>query len=160
MGLGLIVTGKGFIRDLEKHGALGLYVPLEGGIEGRYQRRVRAAGYQTINITARGLGDVAAYLTTVHGVRPPHLGKKTIGQEAAVGQIYFVPPIATYELATLPENSKGLVLWIIEGNILSRQEKEYLINLPKIEPRIKVVLEVGGDRYIHWEALNDTLAAA
>ena len=160
MGLGLIVTGKRFIRDLEKHGALGLYVPLEGGIEGRYQRRVRAAGYQTINITARGLGDLAAYLTTVHGVRPAHLGKKTIGQDAAVGQVYFVPPIATYELATLPENSKGLVLWIIEGNILSRQEKEYLINLPKIEPRIKVVLEVGGDRYIHWEALTDTLAVA
>ncbi len=160
MGLGLIVTGKGFIRDLEKHGALGLYVPLEGGIEGRYQRRVRAAGYQTINITARGLGDLAAYLTTVHGVRPPHLGKKTIGQDAAVGQVYFVPPIATYELATLPENSKGLVLWIMEGNILSRQEKEYLINLPKIEPRIKVVLEVGGDRYIHWSALAETLVAA
>ena len=160
MGLGLIVTGKGFIRDLEKHGALGLYVPLEGGIEGRYQRRVRAAGYQTINITARGLGDLAAYLTTVHGVRPPHLGKKTIGQDAAVGQVYFVPPIATYELATLPENSKGLVLWIIEGNILSRQEKEYLINLTKIEPRIKVVLEVGGDRYIHWSALAETLVAA
>ena len=160
MGLGLIVTGKKFIRDLEKNGALGLYVPLEGGIEGRYQRRVRAAGYQTINITARGLGDLAAYLTTVHGVRPPHLGKKTIGQEAAVGQVYFVPPIANYELATLPENSKGLVLWIIEGNILSRQEKEYLINLPKTEPRIKVVLEVGGDRYIHWEALAETLAAA
>jgi len=160
MGLGLIVTGKGFIRDLEKHGALGLYVPLEGGIEGRYQRRVRAAGYQTINITARGLGDLAAYLTTVHGVRPAHLGKKTIGQDAAVGQVYFVPPIATYELATLPENSKGLVLWIIEGNILSRQEKEYLINLPKSEPRIKVVLEVGGDRYIHWDSLEETLTAA
>ncbi len=160
MGLGLIVTGKGFIRDLEKHGALGLYVPLEGGIEGRYQRRVRAAGYQTINITARGLGDLAAYLTTVHGVRPAHLGKKTIGQDAAVGQVYFVPPIATYELETLPENSKGLVLWIIEGNILSRQEKEYLINLPKTEPRIKVVLEVGGDRYIHWEPLAETLVAA
>ncbi len=160
MGLGLIVTGKKFIRDLEKHGALGLYVPLEGGIEGRYQRRVRASGYQTINITARGLGDLAAYLTTVHGVRPPHLGKKTIGQDAAVGQVYFVPPIATYELATLPENSKGLVLWIMEGNILSRQEKEYLINLPKIEPRIKVVLAVGGDRYIHWSALTETLVAA
>ena len=63
-------------------------------------------------------------------------------------------------MATLSEKSKGVVLWIIEGNILSRQEKEYLINLPKIEPRIKVVLEVGGDRYIHWEALTDTLAAA
>ena len=158
--MALIVTGKSFIRDLEKFGALGVYVPLEGGIEGRYQRRVRAAGYQTINITARGLGDIAAYLTTVHGVRPPHLGKKTIGQDAAVGDVYFVPPIATYELETLPANSKGLVLWIIEGHILSRQEKEYLINLPKTEPRIKVVLEVGGDRYIHWESLENTLVAA
>jgi NAD(P)H-quinone oxidoreductase subunit N len=155
--MALIITGQSFIRDLEKSGALGVYVPLEGGIEGRYQRRVRAAGYQTINLTARGLGDPAAYLTTVHGVRPPHLGKKNIGQVAAVGQVYFVPPIATYELATLPANSKGLVLWIMEGNILSRQEKEYLINLPKNEPRIKVVLEVGGDRYIHWQPLAETL---
>ncbi|MDJ0647275.1 MAG: NAD(P)H-quinone oxidoreductase subunit N [Xenococcaceae cyanobacterium MO_188.B19] len=156
----LIVTGKSFIRDLEKFGALGVYVPLEGGIEGRFQRRVRAAGYQTLNITARGLGDLAAYLTTVHGVRPPHLGKKNIDQGAAVGDVYFIPPIASYELETLPANSKGLVLWIMEGHILSRQEKQYLINLPKTEPRIKVVLEVGGDRYIHWESLEDTLVAA
>ncbi len=156
----LIVTGKSFIRDLEKFGALGVYVPLEGGIEGRFQRRVRAAGYQTLNITARGLGDLAAYLTTVHGVRPPHLGKKNIDQGAAVGDVYFIPPIASYELETLPANSKGLVLWIMEGHILSRQEKEYLINLPKTESRIKVVLEVGGDRYIHWEALENTLVAA
>ncbi len=156
----LIVTGKSFIRDLEKFGALGVYVPLEGGIEGRFQRRVRAAGYQTLNITARGLGDLAAYLTTVHGVRPPHLGKKNIDQGAAVGDVYFIPPIASYELETLPANSKGLVLWIMEGHILSRQEKQYLMNLPKTEPRIKVVLEVGGDRYIHWESLEDTLVAA
>ena len=156
----LIIIGKSFIRDLEKAGALGIYVPLEGGIEGRYQRRVRAAGYQTLNITARGLGDVAAYLTTVHGIRPPHLGKKTIGQDAAVGQVYFVPPIATYELESLPADSKGLVLWIIEGHILSRQEKEYLISLTKKEPKIKVVLEVGGDRRIHWQPLAETLKVA
>ncbi len=158
--MALIVTGKSFIRDLEKAGALGVYVPLEGGIEGRYQRRVRARGYHTLNITARGLGDPAAYLTTVHGIRPAHLGKKTIGQDAAVGQVYYVPPIALAELESLPKNSKGLVLWIMEGHILSRQEKEYLINLPKNEPRIKVVLEVGGDRYIHWEPLANTLKAA
>ena len=76
----LITTGKSFIRALEKAGALGLYMPLEGGAEGRYQRRLRAYGYHTINITARGLGDLAAYLTRVHGVRPPHLGKKLLGE--------------------------------------------------------------------------------
>ena len=156
----LITTGKSFIRALEKEGALGIYMPLEGGAEGRYQRRLRAAGYNTINLTARGLGDPAAYLTGVHGVRPPHLGKKNIGQDAAVGPIYYVQPIATYELETLPPSSKGLALWIIEGQILSTQEIEYLIDLPKIEPRIKVILEMGGDRYFRWQPLAKTLAAA
>ena len=158
--MALITTGKSFIRALEKSGALGLYVPLEGGAEGRYQRRLRAYGYQTLNITARGLGDPAAYLTKVHGVRPPHLGKKTIGQDAAVGDIYYVPPIASYELTSLPAKAKGLVLWIMEGQILSRQEIEYLIALPQNEPRIKVVLELGGDRYFNWKPLADTLIAA
>lgn len=64
--MALITTGKQLIRDLEKSGALGLYVPPEGGYEGRYQRRVRAAGYTTLLMTARGLGDLAAYLTGVH----------------------------------------------------------------------------------------------
>jgi NAD(P)H-quinone oxidoreductase subunit N len=158
--MALFTTGKSFIRALEKSGALGVYVPLEGGFEGRYQRRLRTVGYTTINITARGLGDLAAYLTDVHGVRPAHLGKKDIGQNAAVGPVYYVPPIANYELETLSAKSKGLVLWIIEGNILSRQEINYLANLPKQEPRLKIVLEVGGDRYFHWESLAQTLAAA
>ena len=156
----LITTGKSFIRALEKAGALGLYMPLEGGAEGRYQRRLRAYGYHTINLSARGLGDLAAYLTRVHGVRPPHLGKKTIGQDAAVGDIYFVPPIATYELSSLPAEAKGLVLWIIEGQILSRQEIQYLIDLAQSEPKIKVVLEMGGDRYVNWKPLAETLTAA
>lgn len=158
--MALFTTGKSFIRDLEKLGALGLYVPLEGGFEGRYQRRLRAAGYLTVHITARGLGDLGAYLMGVHGVRPPHLGKKNIGQEAAVGSVYYVPPIASYQLETLPPKSKGLALWIIEGQILSRQEVEYLVNLPKLEPRIKVVLEMGGDRFFRWKPLQDSLAAA
>ena len=156
----LITTGKSFIRALEKNGALGLYMPLEGGTEGRYQRRLRAYGYQTINITARGLGDLDAYLTQVHGVRPPHLGKKTIGQDASVGDIYYVPPIATYELSSLPADAKGLAIWIIEGQILSRQEIQYLIDLTKEQPKLKVVLELGGDRYVNWKPLADTLAAA
>lgn len=156
----LITTGKSFIRDLEKEGALGIYMPLEGGSEGRYQRRLRNYGYNTVNITARGLGDPSAYLTRVHGVRPPHLGKKNIGQDAAVGLVYYVQPIASYELENLPANSKGLALWIMEGHILSTQELEYLVNLPKIEPRIKVVLEMGGERYFRWQPLAKTLAAA
>ncbi|WP_013323829.1 NAD(P)H-quinone oxidoreductase subunit N [Gloeothece verrucosa] len=156
----LLTTGKPFIRALEKSGALGVYVPLEGGFEGRYQRRLRASGYTIVNITARGLGDVSSYLTGVHGVRPPHLGKKNIGQEAAVGPVYFVPPIATYQLENLPPKSKGLVLWILEGVILSRAEIEYLTYLPKQEPRIKIVVEMGGERYFRFSPLEQTVQAA
>ncbi len=158
--MALIATGNQLLRDLEKSGALGVYVPLEGGFEGRYQRRLRAAGYTALNITARGLGDVAMYLTGVHGVRPPHLGKKSLGTGAAVGYVYYVPPIVNTQLEQLPPKSKGLLLWIIEGNILSRQEVEYLASLPKMEPKVKVVVEMGGDRFFRWMPLKDTLAAA
>jgi NAD(P)H-quinone oxidoreductase subunit N len=158
--MAIIATGKSFSRSLEKSGALGVYAPLEGGFEGRYQRRLRAAGYSTLNLTARGLGDLGAYLTGIHGVRPPHLGKKNIGQEAAVGLVYYVPPIASYQLENLPPQSKGLVLWIIEGYILSIQEQQYLVNLTQIEPKIKVVLELGGERYFRWQPLGEILAAA
>ncbi|MFK0730613.1 MAG: NAD(P)H-quinone oxidoreductase subunit N [Gloeotrichia echinulata GP01] len=154
--MALITTGNTFIRELEKLGSLGVYVPLEGGYEGRYRRRLRAAGYVSLHITARGLGDVAAYLTGVHGVRPPHLGKNIKGA-AAVGSVYYVPPILNYNLEQLPPKSKGLVLWIIEGHILSDEEIEYLASLPKLEPRVKVVIERGGDRTFRWTPLEKTL---
>ncbi|MDZ8185108.1 MAG: NAD(P)H-quinone oxidoreductase subunit N [Nostoc sp. ChiSLP02] len=158
--MALITTGNALIRDLEKFGALGVYVPLEGGYEGRYQRRLRAAGYTMLHITAKGLGDVAAYLTRVHGVRPPHLGKKSTGSGAAVGYVYYAPPLLGSHLEQLPPKSKGLVLWIIEGNILSDQEIEYLANLPKLEPRVRVVIERGGDRSFRWTSLEKTLLAS
>ncbi|BAZ32515.1 NADH dehydrogenase I subunit N [Cylindrospermum sp. NIES-4074] len=157
--MALLTTGNALIRDLEKFGSLGVYVPLEGGYEGRYRRRLRAAGYANLHITARGLGDVAAYLTRVHGVRPPHLGKKSTGSGAAVGEVYYLPPILSYQLEQLPPKSKGLVLWIIEGHILSDQEVEYLASLPSLEPRVKVVIERGGDRYFRWTPLEKTLVA-
>jgi NAD(P)H-quinone oxidoreductase subunit N len=149
--MALITTGNSFIRDLEQSGSLALYVPLEGGFEGRYQRRLRAVGYTSLSISARGLGDPAAYLTGVHGVRPPHLGKKDI-------RVYFVPPVVNYQLEHLPPKSKGLVLWILEGSVLSRQEVEYLTTLPKQEPRVKVAVEMGGDRAFRWTPLKDTLS--
>lgn len=148
--MALITTGSSFIRDIEKSGALAVYAPLEGGFEGRYRRRLRAKGYSSLCITAKGLGDLSAYLTDVHGVRPPHLGKKEI-------RVYYVPPVLTYQLENLPPKSKGLVLWIIEGSCLSSQEVEYLITLPKQEPRVKVVVEMGGDRYFRYTPLKDSL---
>ncbi|ALJ69452.1 NAD(P)H-quinone oxidoreductase [Synechocystis sp. PCC 6803] len=156
----LIANGKGFIRALENDGALAVYAPLEGGYEGRYQRRLRANGYASISLSARGLGDVEAYLMQVHGVRPAHLGKKNIAQEGAVGPIYFAQPIAGYQLENLPAQSKGLVLWILEGYILSQTEIQDLISLTKRVPKLKVVLEMGGDRVFRWQPLLDCLQAA
>jgi NAD(P)H-quinone oxidoreductase subunit N len=142
----LITTGKPFIRDLEQAGALGVYMPLEGGYEGRYQRRLRATGYESMRISARGLGDLATYLTGIHGVRPAHVGKKDI-------RTYFIPPMLDTYLDRLHATSKGLVLWIIDGQVLSNQELAYLAELPTLEPRVKVVIELGGDRQFSWKPL-------
>ncbi len=141
--MALITTGKDFIRTVEQSGAVGVYVPLEGGHEGRYQRRLRASGYGLLVMTVRGLGDLSSYLLDVHGVRPPHLGKKDTGRGAAVGYRYYLPPIVTYNIQNLPPKSKGLVLWLLEGSVLSKQELEFLAKLPSLEPRVKVVLEMG-----------------
>ncbi|MBD3883400.1 NAD(P)H-quinone oxidoreductase subunit N [Phormidium tenue FACHB-886] len=158
--MALITTGKQLIKDLEASGALGLYVPLEGGYEGRYKRRVRANGYTMLTLSARGLGDLDAYLLNVHGVRPPHLGKKTLEREGAVGYRYFAAPVAGYQLETLPAKSKGLVIWLLEGAILSQQELQYLVSLPSIEPKIKVMIEMGGGRTFQWKPLREFVVAA
>ena len=147
-----------FTRDLEKAGALGVRMPLEGGHEGRYRRRVRTAGYECAYMTARGLGDLSAYLLDVHGVRPPHLGKKNM-DNSATGDRYFIPPIVNYRLESLLPKSKGLLLWLIEGHILSNDEVDFLVTLPTLEPRVKVVLEVGGERYFTWFPLQEIVAA-
>ncbi|MBU6228288.1 MAG: NAD(P)H-quinone oxidoreductase subunit N [Cyanobacteria bacterium REEB459] len=155
--MALLTTGKSFIRDVETQAAVAVRMPLEGGFEGRYERRLKASGYEILKLTARGLGDLSAYLTDVHGIRPPHLGKKTIGNQAAVGYTYFIPPLLTYRLETMAPQAKGMVLWLIEGHILSRQEIAYLVNLPSQEPRVKLVVEMGGERYFSWEPLTNFL---
>lgn len=150
--MALLTTGKTFIRDLEQSGSLAVYAPLEGGFEGRYRRRLRASGYTSICLSARGLGDVTSYLTGIHGVRPPHLGKKDI-------RTYYLPPVVNYQLETLPPKSKGLLLWILEGSMLSSQEIEYLTTLPTFEPRVKIIVEMGGERYFRWTSLKKALPA-
>ena len=152
----LLIAGNKFVRDLERERALAVRIPLEGGFEGRYQRRARAAGYESLHMSARGLGDLAAYLTDIHGVRPPHLGKKNVGQ-AAVGERYFIPPVIAYRLEQLPPKAKGIMLWLVEGHILSNQELAYLSDLAAREPRLKIVVEIGGDREFTWMPLNSTL---
>jgi NAD(P)H-quinone oxidoreductase subunit N len=100
------------------------------------------------------------YLQGVHGVRPAHLGKKTIGNDAAVGPVHFVPPLLSYHVAELNEKSKGIVIWLLEGTILSDQELSYLTNLPQQDSRLKVVVEMGGDRRFTWKPLREIIQMA
>jgi NAD(P)H-quinone oxidoreductase subunit N len=147
-----LITGNKIVKDLEAAGALGMYVPPEGGHEGRYQRRIKNAGYDILSITARGLGDVSSYLTEVHGVRPSHLGKKPI-------VTYFLPPKIQHRLASLPPTAKGLVVWLGEGKFLSRQELEVINQIPSKFKNVKVVIELGSAREAIWSPLVQAIAA-
>jgi hypothetical protein len=44
---------------------LGVFSPPDGGYEGRFILAVKNSGYYILNVNARGLGDVEAYLTKV-----------------------------------------------------------------------------------------------
>ena len=151
----LLLSGRGFRQDLERAGALALFVPLEGGAETRLLRRMRAAGYQAQMTSARGLGDPEAYLLQLHGVRPPHLGHQSVGRTAAVGEVHRVMP----QLGSLLEGSKPILLWLLEGQVLSSAELASLVALGRREPRLKMVVEMGGSRSLRGQPLEQLVAA-
>ena len=152
----LLLTGRGFRQDLERSGALALYVPLEGGAETRLLRRLRAAGYRAQMTSARGLGDPEAFLFQLHGVRPPHLGHQSVGRGAAVGEVQRVMPL----LGPQFEGTAPVLLWLLEGQVLSAAELAALCGLCRREPRLKVVVELGGSRALRWQPLASVLAQA
>jgi NAD(P)H-quinone oxidoreductase subunit N len=145
-----LIAANGIAQDLEKAGALAMYVPPEGGYEGRYLRRLRNCGYEVISITARGLGDISSYLTGIHGVRPSHLGKSDL-------RTYFIPPIVSYRLSAMPAKAKGLVVWLAEGKYLSHQELSVLAEIPRQDSRVKIVVEVASAREVSWKPLKQIL---
>ncbi len=147
-----LIANDKIVKELEKAGALAMRVPPEGGYEGRYQLRLKNAGYDILFISARGLGDINSYLTSVHGIRPSHLGKTEI-------RTYFIPPAIQFRLNALPAKSKGLVVWLIEGKYLSKEELETLSQIPDRDPRVKIVIEVGSDREVTWQPLKQAVAA-
>lgn len=151
----LLLTGREFRQDLERAGALALYVPLEGGSETRLLRRLRAAGYQASLLSARGLGDPEAFLTQLHGVRPPHLGHQSVGRGAAVGEVQRAAPLLGPQFAT----DAPVLLWLLEGQVLSSAELAALCGLCRREPRLKIVVEMGGARSLRWQPLQELIPA-
>ena len=149
----LLLSGKGFRRELEASGCMAIHVPLEGGTETRLLRRLRAAGYRTQIASARGLGDPEVFLMQLHGIRPPHLGHQSIGRNGALGEVQQVIP----QLSELLIDNLPIVLWLLEGQVLSRSELLGLSDLCKREPRLKIVVEMGGARSLKWQPMHKLL---
>lgn len=147
----LLLSGRGFRQELERAGALALYAPLEGGAETRLLRRLRAAGYRAQITSARGLGDPEATLLQLHGVRPPHLGHQSVGRGAAVGEVQRVMPL----LGSLLEAAGPIVVWLLEGQVLSRAELGSLVALSARRPGLRFVVEMGGARALRWQPLAE-----
>jgi len=146
----LLLSGKSFRRELEASGCMAIHVPLEGGAETRLLRRLRAAGYRTQIASARGLGDPEVFLMQLHGIRPPHLGHQSVGRNGALGEVQQVIP----QLNELLSDHQPVVLWLIEGQVLSRSELFALSNLCKKEPKLKIIVEMGGARSLKWQPMD------
>ena len=149
----LLLSGRKFREDLEAFGCLAIHTPLEGGSETRLLRRLRIAGYKTQIISARGLGDPEVFLFQLHGIRPPHLGHQNIGRNGALGEVQQVMPL----LNELLDNKSPLLLWLIEGQVLSQSELLNLNDICQREARFKVVVEMGGARSLKWQAMTDLI---
>ena len=51
-----------------------------------------------------------------------------------------------------------VVLWLLEGQVLSAAEITSLVALCKREPRLKIVVEMGGARELRWKPLAEVAA--
>ncbi|KAJ3669379.1 hypothetical protein LUZ60_011329 [Juncus effusus] len=137
-----------WLEDVEKHKALAVYSPHEGGYEGRYLTRLRYQGYVFMDVSARGLGDPESTLTKIHPVCPPHLGRQPIAR-------WYFPPEVDYRLSMLPPEVKGLVVFVLEAKVLSKAELQFLALLPTLRPRVRVIAECGNWRKFVWKPLKE-----
>ena len=84
---------------------------------------------------------------------PPHLGHQSVGRGAAVGEVQEVMPL----LGEAMLGDKPVVLWLLEGQVLSRSELLALCDLCRRETRLKVVVEMGGARSLRWQPMEKLL---
>lgn len=57
------------------------------------------------------------------------------------------------------EGQAPILLWLLEGQVLSQAELSSLVGLTRREPRFRVVVEMGGARELRWQPLASYLAA-
>ena len=51
------------------------------------------------------------------------------------------------------ESEAPILLWLLEGQVLSAAERQALIALTRRMPRLKIVVEMGGARELRWQPL-------
>jgi NAD(P)H-quinone oxidoreductase subunit N len=59
----------------------------------------------------------------------------------------------------LLEGTKPILLWLIEGQVLSSAELASLVAMCRREHRLKLVVEMGGSRTLRWQPLEQLVAA-
>jgi NAD(P)H-quinone oxidoreductase subunit N len=67
-----------------------------------------------------------------------------------VGEVQMAMP----QLGHLFEGSAPVLLWLLEGQVLSNAELSALVDLTRREPRLKIVVEMGGARALRWQPLQ------
>ncbi|WP_269621896.1 NAD(P)H-quinone oxidoreductase subunit N [Prochlorococcus marinus] len=147
----LLLTGQKFRKELEAYGCLAIKTPLEGGSETRLLRRLKIAGYRTQILSVRGLGDPEVFLLKLHGIRPPHLGHQNVGRNGALGEVQQVIPQVHELLAT----KQPVVLWLLEGQVLSDSELLSLCDVCEKDSKLKMVVEMGGARALEWQSMRN-----
>ena len=70
-----------------------------------------------------------------------------------MGEVQRVMPL----LAPQFEGDGPVLLWLLEGQVLSSAELQSLLNLTRLEPRLKIVVEMGGARSLRWQPLSSLL---
>jgi NAD(P)H-quinone oxidoreductase subunit N len=61
------------------------------------------------------------------------------------------------QLGPLLEGSQPMLLWLLEGQVLSSTELAALVSLTRREPRLRVVVEMGGARGLRWQPLVELI---
>jgi NAD(P)H-quinone oxidoreductase subunit N len=72
-----------------------------------------------------------------------------------VGEVQRVMPL----LATQFDGQGPVLLWLLEGQVLSKAELQSLLSLTRLEPRLRIVVEMGGARALRWQPLAELVPA-
>ena len=63
------------------------------------------------------------------------------------------------QLGDLLDGDAQVALWLLEGQVLSQSELSALCDLCSREPRLRIIVEMGGARSLRWQPMSGLLAS-